>query len=140
MFLEIFPVLLGCPYCWHIMACNILMICISVILVVISSLFFYIIGTYFIIGFCIIESSLFFSSLAWIKVYQFCLFKKKKSSWFYWSFLFFSLFYLFCLRFYYNIFLILLTLGFVTFLLPLHGRFGYLRFFSFASWGKPVFL
>ena len=26
IFLEICPVLLGCPNCWHIMACNILMI------------------------------------------------------------------------------------------------------------------
>ena len=97
MFLEIFPILLGCPYCWHVMACNILMIRISVIFVVISSLFFSIIWTVFIIVFFIIEYSLFFSSLAWIKVYQFCLFKKKNVLNFIDLFYFFPCFYLFSL-------------------------------------------
>ena len=121
MFLEIFPILLGCPNCWNIMACYSLMIfCISVILVVISSLFFFYCWDFFFI----IESSLFFSSLAWIKVYQFCLLKKKK----FLILLIFSIFFLilfFSLWFYDNIFLILLTLGFICY---------FSTFFTWSVW------
>ena len=65
-FLKLCPFLLGCPICWHIPVHSILIIfCISVVLVVISPL-----------SFLILFGSSLFSWWAWLKVYQFYLFKK----------------------------------------------------------------
>ena len=45
--------------------------------------------------FCLFGPFLFFSWWAWLEVCRFCLSFQKSSPWFYWSFLFLSLFYLF---------------------------------------------
>ena len=92
--------------------------------------------------FCLFGSSLFSSWWAWLKVYQFYLFKDPGLvSLIFSGFFFFFVSILFISHLIFMIFIIsffLLTLGFILFIILLDGRLGYLFKIFIVSWGRPL--
>ena len=115
MFIGIYPFFLGCPICWCIIFCSILLW---------LWLYFCDISCNFSLFISHFETSLFFFLDGLLKAYQCFISFQNTSSWFHWSFLLF-LFHLSSILFIsiliFTISFLLLTLGFVLlFVIPLN--------------------
>ena len=103
MFPEIYPFLLGCPICWHILVLVSWFFCISVDSVVIFSLSLLMLITWALFVFSLVNLAIFF--------YQFC-FSFQKTTPFHWSFLFFLTCHWFFFSFYFDLYYFLPSTNF----------------------------